>query len=221
MDEETHDLVALRRALADLRRVTTLLGWRRRAVHAVARHVHRAGLRAFTLCDVGTGSADVPVAIAGWAADAGVPARIVASDVNPATVAIATELAARTPNVTVERQDATALPYPAGSFDVGLCTFTLHHFAAVDAVRMLAELGRVARHVIVLDVERSAVAWAGAVVLTHGLRMDAITRHDGPASARRAYTAGEVRRLARRASLRNVSVRRRVPFALVLDADGD
>jgi hypothetical protein len=56
--------------------------------------------------------------------------------------------------------------------------------------------------------------------LTRLTRMDAITRHDAPASVRRAYSADELRALAARAELRGGRVWVRFPFRLALEAPG-
>lgn len=210
----------LRRTLGDLRHINLLLGWRMFAVRAMARYIRRARLARFSLVDVAGGSGDIPLAIARWARRKGIVARVVITDVSPEIVAVAREQAAAVPGVEAERQDALALSYPDGTFDIALCTLALHHFAADDAVTLLRNLARVGRHVFVFDLVRSVPAYVGAVLLTRLGRMDPITRHDGPASVRRAYTAAEMRALASRAGLRDARVRVRFPFRLELEASG-
>src|SRR6185312_7020952 len=107
--------------------INAVLGWRAYTVHRVARHVRARSLRAFSLVDVASGSADMPLAIARWAARADVAAQIVATDLSPQIVDIATQQAARVPAVRVERQDALHLTYAPASFDLALCTLALHH----------------------------------------------------------------------------------------------
>lgn len=210
----------LRPVLADLRHINLLLGWRMYAVRAVARYLRGAGLSRFSLVDVASGSGDIPLAIARWARRAGITAWVVATDVSPAIVAVAREQLASVPGAEAQRQDALALSYPDGAFDVALCTLALHHFAADDAVTLLRGMARVGQHVFVFDLVRSPLAYAGAVLLTRLGRMNPMTRHDGPASVRRAYTAAELRELAARAGLRDARVRVRFPFRLELEASG-
>ena len=86
---------------------------------------------------------------------------------------------------------------------------------------MLREMARVARRrVFVIDLHRHAFAYllyttAGRLVLRNRL-----VREDGALSIRRGFRAEELRRLARAAGLRDVEVRRRFPFRLVLSAAG-
>lgn len=217
MDEAGADPAALRRSLRDLRRINGLLGWRWMVVRAAARVVQEQGLRSFSLVDVASGSGDMPLAVAQWARRHGIEAHVVVTDVNPEIVMAARAYLAGTPGASAERQNALALTYPDLSFDVALCTLALHHFAPEDAVQVLRELGRVGRRVLVFDLERSLLAFVGAVILTHLPGMEAMTGHDGPASVRRAYTAPELRELARRAGLRDARVLVRFPFRLMLE----
>jgi len=228
LDAETLDEAELRRNLADIRRINWLLGWTAFTVGAVARHARALAHQtadertAFSLLDVASGSADIPLAIARWAGRAGLDAHIVATDISPQIVAIAAEQAVvGMPAITVERQDALALPFAPANFDIALCTLSLHHFDPAAAVRLLRGLAQVGRRVLVFDVERSRLAYLGALALTRVLRMSDMTRHDAPASVRRAYSAPELRTLAQRAQLRNARVRVDFPFRLVLTADGD
>ena len=218
LDEPEIQTEALRRNLRDLRRINSMLGWKQLAVRAVARTVRASGLRSVTLLDVASGSADIPLATCRWARQAGMPVRIVATDVSPGVVAAARAYLAGAPDVTVEEQNALALTFPDMSFDIALCTLALHHFAPGDAVTLLRELGRVARHTLVFDLERSPLAYVGALLLTRLPGMHAMTRHDAPASVRRAYTAPELRGLAWRAGLRDAKISVRFPFRLALEA---
>jgi ubiquinone/menaquinone biosynthesis C-methylase UbiE len=224
LDAETMDDTALRRNLGDIRRINWLLGWTAFTVRGVAREVNEQarveGRRAFSLLDVASGSADIPLAIARWAERSGIASRIVATDISPQIVAIAQEQVVGVPGVTVERQDALALPYAPGSFDIALCTLALHHFEPESAVTLLAGMARVGKRVLVFDVARARLAYVGSLLLTRLLPMDAMTRHDAPASVRRAYSASELRDLAMRAGLRDVTVRVGIPWRLALTASG-
>lgn len=221
LDGATLDPAGLRRNLRDIRRINALLGWTAFTVREVSRYVRSRGLTSFALLDVASGSADMPLAIARWARRAGVTAHIVATDLNPQIVAVAREQAASMPEVLVECQDALALTYPSGAFDIALCTLALHHFDPDATIPLLRNLARVGRRVMVFDVERSPAAYAGAVLLTRLALMDGMTRHDAPASVRRAYTAPELAALAEHAGLRDARVRVGFPFRLALDAPGN
>lgn len=206
--------------LRDIRRINALLGWTAFTTRAIARAVRTSGKAEFSLLDVACGSADMPLAIAHWASTAGIAAQIVASDLSPQIVRIATKQTAHIPAITVEQQDALHLTYAPSSFDIALCTLALHHFDPDSAVEVLRNLARVGRQVLVFDLARSSLAYAGAIALTRVAGMNVMTRHDAPASVRRAYSAPELRELARRAGLRDAVVREQFPFRLALRASG-
>ena len=222
LDGEALDNAALEDNLRDIRFINAFLGWTSYTVRAIERHTRTHNLHHITVLDVASGSADMPLAIARWADRAGVGARIVASDIRPQIVAIARRQIedAGLSSVTVERLDALALSYAPGSFDVVLCTLALHHFEPESAIALLRSMARVGRQVFVFDVARSRLAYAGAVLLTQALRMNYMTRHDAPASVRRAYSAAELREMAARAGLADARVWVGFPFRLTLAAAG-
>jgi SAM-dependent methyltransferase len=220
LDAENLDEPSLRRNLADIRHINAWLGWTHFAVAAVMRHVRRARLQTFSLLDVACGSADIPLAIAQRAERLGLRPHIVGTDLSPQIVAIARQHTAGSPAMSVERQDALALSFPDGSFDIGLCTLALHHFDPAQAATLLRNLKRVSRHVLVFDVARSRAAYAGAVLLTRLTPMDRMTRHDAPASVRRAYSLAELRAIALAAGMEDARTWMGFPFRLALEATG-
>ncbi|HEX7239696.1 MAG TPA: methyltransferase domain-containing protein [Longimicrobiaceae bacterium] len=221
MDEPEVDRAELARSLHDLRGVNRWLGGRRVVLRHLEGMVRRLGGRAFTVLDVGTGSGDLPLAVARWARARGIGARITATDLHPRTLALAREHTARDPDVRVEPADALDLPYGPGAFDFALCSTALHHFEDPEAVRVLRELDRVARWgVVVNDLRRSRPALLGASLLAATVwRTHPVTRHDGPVSVRRAFTPAELRELGRRAGMRGARVYAHLPFRVALVAD--
>lgn len=222
MDRPDVEVAALEEGLADLRRVNRWMGGGRTAIGAVLPAVSEAaGTGApVRVLDVATGSADIPLALARRALREGVPLQVMATDVHPATVAAAARNAAAEPAVDVSRADALSLPYADGSFHVAMCHTALHHFDEEAARRLLAELGRVSTHrVIVTDLGRGRLAEAGVALLAATLwRRHPVTRHDSVVSIRAAYTPREARALAAAAGLREVRTHRHPFFRFSLVA---
>jgi ubiquinone/menaquinone biosynthesis C-methylase UbiE len=196
------DKLVIARSLRDLNRLGKLLGWTHLAVREVAQVVAREHLHTFSVLDVGTGAANIPVALAGWARQQHLEAQLTTTDINEQMLAIARANAASFPEITIEQQNALALTYADQSFDVVLCQGVLHHFSPDEARVLLRELARVARQaVIVIDLRRSLPLYLGGWLLLHTLVRNPVTRHDGLASIRRAYTLKELRALAAQADL--------------------
>ncbi|HEX6939163.1 MAG TPA: methyltransferase domain-containing protein [Longimicrobiales bacterium] len=221
LDEPVHDPAELEDSLDDVAAVNRWLGGTR----ALLRHLAPllpAGRRTEIL-DAGTGSGDLPRAIVRWARRHGRDLRITATDIHPQTLEIARRRSTGFPEITFERADVLALPYPDRSFDIALLSLTLHHMEGAAAVTALRELGRVARRaVLVGELLRSRPAYLGARILAATVwRGNRLTRHDGPISVLRAFTPDELLDLARRAGLPNPRVHRHPLFRLVLVAAVD
>jgi ubiquinone/menaquinone biosynthesis C-methylase UbiE len=172
--------------------------------------------------DVGTGSADLPIVIAEWAERNHRPLRITATDLHSATIAVARRRIGSRSDVRAVQADALQLPFATGTFDLALLSMTLHHLVGPALVEALVELGRVARggRVLVGELERSIPNYLGARLLAGTLwRSNHVTRHDGPLSVLRSFTARELRDLATQAGLREPVVHRHPFYRLVLRAE--
>jgi ubiquinone/menaquinone biosynthesis C-methylase UbiE len=220
LDSASIDEGTLAGNLRDLRRANRYLG----GLAIVRRHVWRA-LAALPadepvrVLDVGTGAADLPLALAAWARQQGRAVRVAGLDHHAQVVAYAAHQTGGQPAVRLVRADACALPFSDGAFDYAVCALTLHHLPPPDAVTVLAALGRVARRgVLVSDLERSWPGYLATWLWSRVCTTNPLTRHDGPLSVLRAYTAPELRALAAAAGLPAARVYREPFFRLALVA---
>lgn len=203
--------------LRDIRRLNRLTGGTGLAVRTIMPLI--TGPRADIL-DVATGSADIPLAVVQAGRRRNLSPAVTGLDINP-DILIAAELVAGS-MVKLVRGDARNLPFADGSFDVVTLCLALHHFDPHDAVRVLGEMWRVARAgIVVVDLRRTAPAYAGVWLLTRTIARNRLTQHDGPLSVLRAYTVPEVGRLARDAGIEAPDVRPRGPARLTLVARKD
>jgi ubiquinone/menaquinone biosynthesis C-methylase UbiE len=146
-----------------------------------------------------------------------VKVEITAVDSNPEILRIARENTADWPEIRVEQQDLLALPYPAASFDVVLCSLALHHFSDADAVAILQSINHIARSgCIINDLRRNRIAIGLSKLMAHTIITNPIARFDAPASCERAFTIAEWRAMAARAGLQNFTIRRHRFFRMAL-----
>ena len=168
-----------------------------------------------SILDLGTGSADIPLAIARWASRRSIPVDIVASDVSDEMLDVARNEVAGHCNITLARYDAREVPLPDDSFDLVLCSLSLHHFRPEDAVRVLREMDRLARVGFILnDLYRSRLGHAAAWLAARLTTRNRLTRNDAPLSVRRAYTPDELRDLLRRAGIEDAMISRHLWFRM-------
>lgn len=199
-----------RRSHRDIALANTLFG----GLHAV--RAEFAGLlpgsagTELTLLDVGTGTGDIPSALARLAARHGVRLRVLGLDIRTDLVA-----ATRDWPIAAVCGDARSLPFADRSIDVVCCSQTLHHFEVREAGALLAEMHRVARRrVIVADLRRSRLAAILLWSASFPLGFHSVSRHDGVVSIQRGFTAAELGDLVRDATGATPRVVRRLFFRL-------
>ena len=175
----------LRHALVVLARLNRLF---------LSRRMLAARVRPGRVLDVATGGADIPE----YLRQRGIAQTATGIERSEDVVSIARELSV---GVHLARADALRLPFADRAFDTATAHLFFHHLNEDECVAVLREMSRVARRVVVLDLERSRVLYLflWVVLLFSG---NAITRHDGPLSVRRSWTKREVRQLAERAGVR-------------------
>lgn len=201
LDAPSHDMAELEQSLGHVASVNRWLG----GVAAITRYVKPLCARQseVRLLDVATGSADIPLRIAQWARRRHHRVRIVASDIHPQMLELARRRCRDYPEITVEPANALELPYETESFDASLLSLALHHFEGGQQTRVLREMARVSKRlVLVNDLERTRLNYVGARLLAltywHGNRL---TRHDGPLSVLRSFTRAELQAIGRNAGL--------------------
>jgi len=189
--------------LRDLARVNRWLGgagvsWR--AIRPLLNE--RSPGQRLSLMDIGTGAADIPRALLRKTAASDPTLEIVATDVRPEIVSLASLMAARSPRLEVRLASEDRIHAADSSFDVVHASLVLHHLEPQAAVDLLREMARVARRAVVVnDLDRAWRWWAGAWLLTRVTTRNRYTRNDAPLSVRRAYRPNEIVQLAARAGL--------------------
>ncbi len=198
----------LEASLRDVARLNRFFGGARMIRAQVARLLDGIPAdRTVTILDVGTGGADLPIALVRWARGSGRRIRMLALDRNDQVLAIARRFAAQYPEIVFLHGDGRRLPMKTNAVDVALVSLTLHHLEPSEAVSLLAELHRAARiGFVVNDLIRSRPAYWLVWLATRLFTRSRMSRHDGPLSVLRAYTPVEILELARRASLAGIRI---------------
>ena len=211
LDDPSADDATVIACLDDVARINRLFGGARAALVRLDGlfRTERPGAP-LTLLDVGTGVGDIPAAAARLARRRGFDLRLLGVERHPA----AASEARRRHGIATCVADGHRLPLPDRSVDYVLCSQLLHHFGADAAVRLLAELDRVARRgVVIADLRRSALAAAGIFLASFPLRFHPTTRRDAVISVFRGFTGAELGALCHDAGLR-AAVRRHSGFRI-------
>lgn len=193
LDEDRGDPRDLEASFDDLWRMNRWLGGVSGSLRLLHRFFERTGFQTARIIDVGAGDGRMAGHLARKLRRRSPRTRIMALDRRLSHLQNS-----RRPLGEVARvvADAKTLPFGPESFDVVICNLFLHHFsgaAAVELLRALLELASEA--VLVNDLERNWIPYATVGYLPFIVRSP-ITRSDGRASVRQAYTRKELQELA-------------------------
>ncbi len=211
----------LEESLGDISRLNRYFGgsWVTR-VHLIRLlGVRRGG--SVTVLDVGSGGADIPIRLVRWARRRGLALRVIAVDRDRHILDVARRRALGYPEIVFVQADGLHLPVRGGGVDAAISSLTLHHLEPDAAPGLLAEMGRVSRlGFVVNDLIRSRAAYVLVWLATRLFAWNRMSRHDGPLSVLRAYSAREIGALAERAGISPVRITRH-PLCLRLAVVGE
>jgi 2-polyprenyl-3-methyl-5-hydroxy-6-metoxy-1,4-benzoquinol methylase len=217
MDDPALDRNLHWQALQDLERINRISGisdllWR--ILRPLCREITHRPVR---VLDVGCGGGDIGVAIWRKAARTGYKLQIGGCDVSHYALRVAAERA--------ETAGAEAVYFPVDvlsdplpdDWDVLFCSLFLHHFDETQGVRVLANMGRSARKLVLVDdLVRGRLGyllcWWGVRMLTRS----PIVHVDGPLSVRSGFRICELVAMAELAELRGARFTRHWPERLLL-----
>lgn len=195
LDEHDAPRADVDRSLRDLRRINRFLG----GIAFYRRLLARFG-PVQSILDLGAGTADLLEST-----DA--PLRV-ALDVKIDHLAYLRAAAIR-----AVVADAMRLPFRDRSIDLVTSAHFFHHFSPEENAAIAAEALRVARKGVAFNDTRRHYIPLLFITLLGAIRIvGRITRFDGPASVRRAYTIDEALGVARRTAAARVEAVRAFPF---------
>lgn len=168
--------------------------------------------RTWTLLDIGFGGGDIPLELARWAANDDIDLQITGIEIDERAVAYVRALE-RPENVEFRLASTTELLRNGERFDFVLSNHLLHHLAPDEFDGMLREAAELSgRLAVMVDLQRSDVAYAAFSAFTLPFFRDSYIRCDGLASLKRSYTYRELCA----AAPPGWKVQRLFPFRLVL-----
>lgn len=221
IDDPDHPFADLDQSMRDLALTNRLFGGTQTVLSQTARLLRDVPPgTAVRVLDIGTGSADIPRALLAWGQRRGLRMTIVGVDDHPQMLCMAREAA---PGIHLVKADALRLPFPPRSFDIALCALAFHHFGFDASSRVLAAMDALTtRGFVVSDLRRDRLALGGVQATFALLGAHPFTRHDGPASVRRAWTVPEYRKMVGLSGVSGVRVYTPWYFrvALVKDKNG-
>ena len=159
-----------------------------------------------TVLDVASGGGDLARALIGWGRARGFDVRVTALDISLHALECARRRGVAEGHPHYVCADVHCAPCRDGAFDYVTCALFFHHLTDDEVVRTLRSFDRLAtRGVVVNDLVRRWRHHVWSWLLTRPF--NAVLRHDGPLSVRRAFRAEELGALARKSGMAWLSLR--------------
>lgn len=201
IDDMSIDAREMDRVLSNLAVINRYLGGYATTVRAFER-LAPAGDETIRVLDVGAGGGDMARRLVEWGRVNGREVRVVTCDLNFAAAGFASRSLEDCPEATVVQADVLALPFRERSFDVVMCSLFTHHFPTPVVAEFLKAMHSISKcGVIVNDLHRHPLAYAGIWLLTRLFPASPIVRHDGPLSVRRAFVRDDLDEIERATGL--------------------
>src|SRR5713101_9150241 len=205
--------------IVELQRVNRWLGDESALRDSLLKEIARAGLRSFSVLDVGAGSGELLRVAAKWARETDRRASLVGLELNQRSATAILDESREFPEISSVQANGFALPFSDNSVDYAISSLALHHFDDVGAVSILREMGRVAaRGIFVIDLHRNPVAYYFYTTVGRLFLHNRLLREDGALSILKSFKPAELEEIGRKAGLDTVKVEKHFPSRLVLSA---
>ena len=198
LDDDAGSPAEVSTSLSDLARINRWFGGVRVLTRLVEGVAARTGRREFTLLDVAGAQGEVPAEAAARLRERRIQLTTTVVDRAPS------HLAAGKRSVV---GSALQLPFRDASFDLVSSSLFVHHLEPAEVQQFVNEGLRVARLAVLINDIRRHPVHLGLVYAGLPLYRSRLTRHDAPASIRRAYTPEEMRGLLGQTSAAGVDLR--------------
>jgi len=203
LDDDLGDPRDLQASLDDLWRINRYFGGVAGTMRLLNGVLARKNLSEIRILDVGAGDGRLAAFLAQALRQRGLQAEIFVLDRRVSHLTYGQTLAGALQRVVA---DALLPSFRKGSFEIVLCNLLLHHFSGTRARQLLNALEELATvAVLINDLERR---WLPYLFIRYApwIARSPITRLDGAASVRQAYTRAEIKVLLAEAGIQNFDV---------------
>ncbi|CAN5470655.1 hypothetical protein BH10ACI1_BH10ACI1_12920 [soil metagenome] len=208
------------RFLREIGFINRNLGDNRTLKKTLLREISQNNPQDFSVLDVGAGSGELLRTIVKYARRTNRKAQLFGLELNERSAKSIMEKSINFSEIRSVRADVLNLPFADKSFDYTICSLFTHHFLDENVIKILKEINRVSRrNIFVMDLHRHPLAYFFYRIFCKVFRISQLVRHDGSLSILRSFKPNELRDLAQKAGIENISVERYFPFRIVLRSD--
>lgn len=205
--------------LSELRFINRWIGDIYALKATLLKEIRRQNLQEFSVLDVGAGSGEILREIAKFSRKENRKAKLFGLEYNELSAKSISYESKDFQEISAVRGDGFSLPFANNSIDYIICSLFTHHFTDENVVKILAEMKRVSsRGVYIIDLHRHPIAYGLYKAFCVAFWISNLVKEDGSLSVLRGFKPKELKDLAEKAEMENISVTRHFPFRLVLSA---
>ena len=198
----------LRDALDKIAKINQLLGGNKLTLNGVNSILKQyPNQEKITIVDVGCGNGDMLRTLADYAITNAIELELIGIDANQFTVDYAQKLSSHYPNISYRCEDIFDKAFENLSYDIVLCTLTLHHFKEEEIIKLLSVFKTNAKLGIVInDLQRSSISYRLFQALCFFFRLNDMSREDGLVSILRGFKKPELEQFSKKLQFKNYSI---------------
>jgi 2-polyprenyl-3-methyl-5-hydroxy-6-metoxy-1,4-benzoquinol methylase len=209
MDDFLLEGAELRGNLDEIAMINRLLGGNKVTLKGVAVLLKKMiPDKEITIADIGCGNGDMLRKLAAYGRKHGLKLKLIGIDANNFTVNHATALSANYPEISYECIDVLSETFTNISYDILLCTLTLHHFKTGEILQLMNTFrSNAATGIVVNDLQRSGLAYRLFQLAGVLLSLGRISREDGLTSILRGFKRKEILELSEKLNIVHYTLR--------------
>jgi len=208
MDDFSMEGEMLRDALDKIASINQILGGNKLTLQGVKFLIAEIPRTAIiTIVDIGCGNGDMLRALADYGLKNDISFNLIGVDANDFTIKHAEHLSLNYPNIKYKCEDVFSQQFTTLSYDIVLCTLTLHHFKDTEIINLMTVLhSKAAIGIVVNDLQRSAISYRLFQALCAVFRLNKMSRNDGLVSILRGFKREELEAFSLKLQFKNYSI---------------
>lgn len=208
MDDFALEGETLRDALDKIAKINRLLGGNQLTLQGVQQLLKGISKsKTITIVDVGCGNGDMLRALSDYGKKNNYKFNLIGIDANAFTVNHAEALSKAYENISYRCEDIFDAEFKSLSYDMVLCTLTLHHFKDNEILSLMKVFYQNASIGIVInDLHRSAIAYRLFQALCYVFQLNDMSREDGLVSILRGFKKAELENYSKQLQLKKYTI---------------
>ena len=198
----------LRAALDQIARINQLLGGNKVTLSGIKEILKRVDTsQPIVIADIGCGNGDMLRMLAAYGLKYNLNFKLIGIDANAFTINYAKTLSNEYPNIQYVCLDIFSEDFAKISYDIVLCTLTLHHFSNEQILNIIAIFNNnVSMGIVVNDLQRSRLAYNLFEIICTIFNLSKMSRDDGLVSILRGFKKNELEEFSKKLNLKNYTI---------------